>query len=494
VSDAAVVVAALLLCTLAVLFSVLASRDAYPEDLDLRHLNALLAAACAMFAIGAGYISALRWRVIGDTSSLRAGFALSVLGLSYVFTDLVPFVDTGVDRRSALGTLGTALTVAAVVLLAITVFAPTIDARARMARRVTGTVALVVGLWVFTLAVPPMDAFRRTSTGVLDGSDDVVARAGLVTILVVLGVASFTRGHRVRSWLWTWFGLMLFGFALARSVGAVAESPGDLWVTGAAVITAVAILLALNGVSEELKLAYLTQRMRLLDSHITAEERAARLRAEKAEREERAHQARSAVMALHAAARNLDGRESNGSSDVSWREAIATEIAMLQRLLGSGGPETTVVFDLGSVVRNVVVAQRFTGLDVALVADRGLLARGRASETAEVLQSLLDNAREHAPGSSVVVAASRNGSWAEVRVEDRGPGITPTLLSTVFDRAVTASSDTGHGLGLYVGRRLMRAQGGDLWTEQPPQRGAVFVLRLPADEAEEVEKVVGYSS
>src|SRR5262245_12160218 len=59
VGDAAVVVAALLLCTLGVLFSVLASQDAQPDNIDLQHLNGLLAAACAVFAIGAGYVSAL---------------------------------------------------------------------------------------------------------------------------------------------------------------------------------------------------------------------------------------------------------------------------------------------------------------------------------------------------------------------------------------------------------------------------------------------------
>ena len=90
VGDAAVIIAALLLCALGAMFAVLASRDARPDSLELRHLNALLAVACAMLAIGAGYISALRWRVIGDTSSLRAGVALSVLGLSFVFTDLAP--------------------------------------------------------------------------------------------------------------------------------------------------------------------------------------------------------------------------------------------------------------------------------------------------------------------------------------------------------------------------------------------------------------------
>ena len=90
VGDAAVVTAAALLVVLGVLFSMLASRDARPDDLDLRHLNGLLAAVCAVFAISAGYISALRWRVVGDTSSLRAGVALFVLGMSFVFTDLVP--------------------------------------------------------------------------------------------------------------------------------------------------------------------------------------------------------------------------------------------------------------------------------------------------------------------------------------------------------------------------------------------------------------------
>src|SRR5262249_55538243 len=192
------------------------------------------------------------------------------------------FVDPTVGRRSALGALGTALTLAAVAFLVLTVFAPTIDAGATMARRGIGTGAVGGGVWAITPAAPSKEAFRRTSRGVLDGANDVAARAGLVAILAVLAAASFRRGYRIRSWLWTWFGLMFGGFAIARLVGAFAESPNDLWAAGAAVITALSILLALNGVSQELKLAYLTQRMRLLDSHITAEERAAQLRARKA--------------------------------------------------------------------------------------------------------------------------------------------------------------------------------------------------------------------
>jgi signal transduction histidine kinase len=477
-SDAGVAIAAALLIVVAALFVILASRDAHPGDVDLGNANALLATACAVFALSAGYISGVRWRVVGDTSSLRAGAALFVLGISFVVTDLIPFVDPTITRDSVIGALGTALTIAALLLLALAVVTPTIDSRATLARRFAGTTLLALVLWGLTFALPGIDAVRRSSTGVLYGDGDVIARCVLVSALFALAGASFWRGHRSRSWLFTWFGLMLAGFALARLVSAFAESRADLWVAGSSLLTAVAILLALNGVSQELKLAYLTQRGRLFDTRITAEERAARLRAEQAEREERAHQARSAVLALHAATRNINRTSSRDVDERAWQAAMETEIGLLRRLVGECPSEATAAFDLGSVVRNVVVAQRFTGLSVEFVCEPSVFARGRASETAEVLQTLLDNAREHAPGARAVVTVRRRPPWVEVRVADHGPGIAEVDTRTVFERDVSTSG-RGHGLGLYVGRRLMREQGGDLWSEGG-DRGATFVFRLPA--------------
>jgi signal transduction histidine kinase len=104
---------------------------------------------------------------------------------------------------------------------------------------------------------------------------------------------------------------------------------------------------------------------------------------------------------------------------------------------------------------------------------------GRANELVEVVQTLLDNARDHAPRSSVVVRAQREGDRILVRVEDRGPGVAPSSRDRIFQRGVT-SSRTGSGLGLYVARRLVREQGGDLWLEDRLGGGSSFVVSLPA--------------
>ena len=37
----------------------------------------------------------------------------------------------------------------------------------------------------------------------------------------------------------------------------------------------------------------------------------------------------------------------------------------------------------------------------------------------------------------------------------------------------------GSGIGLFAARRVIEAQGGDLWVEDAPERGAVFAFSVP---------------
>jgi signal transduction histidine kinase len=98
----------------------------------------------------------------------------------------------------------------------------------------------------------------------------------------------------------------------------------------------------------------------------------------------------------------------------------------------------------------------------------------------------LDNAATHSTkGAAIWLSASRDGPHAVLAVRDQGPGIPPDQRDRVFERYTrgdqpTGSPGSGLGLGLYIAKRLARANRGQLHLTDPPgRRGARFELRLP---------------
>jgi PAS domain S-box-containing protein len=107
-----------------------------------------------------------------------------------------------------------------------------------------------------------------------------------------------------------------------------------------------------------------------------------------------------------------------------------------------------------------------------------------------VLFHLLDNALKYAPQGKISVTARSDGERAWIEVSDEGPGIPPEKVSLLFDRfyrASPADSQTvyGHGLGLYIVRRLMEAMHGDVQASNRPEGGASFTLCLELAPKEE---------
>jgi PAS domain S-box-containing protein len=104
---------------------------------------------------------------------------------------------------------------------------------------------------------------------------------------------------------------------------------------------------------------------------------------------------------------------------------------------------------------------------------------------AEVLANLLDNADKYSPhGQAVVIEVRADQTEVTLSVRDAGPGLPPADLERVFDKFYRAdSSDAqtayGYGLGLYICRRLVEAQGGRIWAENAPNGGAIFSFTLP---------------
>lgn len=104
---------------------------------------------------------------------------------------------------------------------------------------------------------------------------------------------------------------------------------------------------------------------------------------------------------------------------------------------------------------------------------------------AEVLTNLLDNADKYSPqGSDLTIEVQADQTEVTLAVRDTGRGLPPNDLQRVFDKFYRAdNSDSqaayGYGLGLYVCRRIVEAQGGRIWAENAPGGGAVFSFTLP---------------
>ena len=76
-----------------------------------------------------------------------------------------------------------------------------------------------------------------------------------------------------------------------------------------------------------------------------------------------------------------------------------------------------------------------------------------------------------------VMAGEREG-LIQVSVRDRGVGLDPETLDTVFQPFYTTKPD-GLGVGLSICRAIIQNHEGRLWAENNPDGGATFHFALP---------------
>jgi signal transduction histidine kinase len=146
--------------------------------------------------------------------------------------------------------------------------------------------------------------------------------------------------------------------------------------------------------------------------------------------------------------------------------------------------------DVSALARQACDEVRQAEPNLALVArlDGELPVRASPEAVLQVLTNLLDNAARHSPqGVPIQLEARRQGAHAVVAIQDAGPGVPLAERERVFERFIrlddhgASRRGGGVGLGLYVARRLARAQGGDLRIAEPVRadRGARFEFLLP---------------
>jgi signal transduction histidine kinase len=104
--------------------------------------------------------------------------------------------------------------------------------------------------------------------------------------------------------------------------------------------------------------------------------------------------------------------------------------------------------------------------DVSALADR--------AHVAVVVQNLLRNALAYGD-APVELRAGRRADLVELVVQDRGPGIPEELVPQLFGRFMRRA-----GLGLFIVRHLVEANGGSVRYERAEPRGARMIVILEA--------------
>ncbi|MEY2583629.1 MAG: two-component system, OmpR family, sensor histidine kinase KdpD [Ilumatobacteraceae bacterium] len=150
---------------------------------------------------------------------------------------------------------------------------------------------------------------------------------------------------------------------------------------------------------------------------------------------------------------------------------------------------------LSSVALEEVVAAALGGLPAAPgrvevdVADSLPMVLADAALLERAVANLVSNALAWSPdGSAVKIQAGQIGDSIDLRVVDRGPGISQDDRERIFlpfQRLGDRSNDAGVGLGLAIARGFIEAMGARLSLDDTPGGGLTMTIRLQtADEVE----------
>jgi signal transduction histidine kinase len=90
-----------------------------------------------------------------------------------------------------------------------------------------------------------------------------------------------------------------------------------------------------------------------------------------------------------------------------------------------------------------------------------------------------------------VIGLRSEDGFAELVVEDNGPGFDEAIGARIFEQRAKGRESKGHGLGLAFVAAVVRAHGGDVAVVNIPQGGARLTLTLPLASEKKVEALTG---
>ena len=175
----------------------------------------------------------------------------------------------------------------------------------------------------------------------------------------------------------------------------------------------------------------------------------------------------------------------------SWRlKALIDDLLDISRIESGSLEFAPVELDLGHEIQEVVKAMQ-TQIEekqirvlvtIPYMVNRITADRLRFSQ---VISNLLSNACKYSPEkATVAITAGEANGAVQIDVADTGPGISPEDQARMFTKFFRADNSqtrgtSGTGLGLFITKHIVEAQGGAIWLVSEVGKGSTFSFTLP---------------
>lgn len=144
--------------------------------------------------------------------------------------------------------------------------------------------------------------------------------------------------------------------------------------------------------------------------------------------------------------------------------------------------DTNLAQTLANALSSVSSAAEQKEIDISVDCPQSLIVRHDPKWTEEAIFNLLDNAVKYsATNEKIKVRAEIREIGVYLIITDRGKGIPEELQGAIFSkffRAPDVSNMPGAGVGLYLTRQIMEAQGCYVTVNSVPDKGSTFTIQF----------------
>jgi signal transduction histidine kinase len=189
--------------------------------------------------------------------------------------------------------------------------------------------------------------------------------------------------------------------------------------------------------------------------------------------------------------------------------AVERQIRLVNELLDISRIEAGVInFNLHPSIHMDQVAQLLVNSLASVASNQGIEiksilpekplppAQADHDKISQVLINLATNAMKFTKKGTVTIETKQVGDHIHTCVTDTGSGVPPKQQELLFKKFSKPSSQSpgsisaGSGLGLYISKKYIEKQGGDIWLERSePGIGSTFCFSLPISTSRKAKEV-----